>query len=250
MREIDAYAHLNRWRDRTVEVCLLCAGLLVCVMLRPSAATTLLTLLVVAICLGLSGVRRRAFLRACRWPLGFLVAGSLPLCVSIAFDGNGPGLAFSREGGEVALRTAMRSVAALSSTLLLAFTTPFPRLAQLLRAVRVPVVLVELLGLTYRSIFALDESLRAAKVALASRNGFRHREAVSRSIPLLASGAFLRSFNRASHLEIALRSRGGEGPFDVLLPPLRPRLACLAIAIAVPLSIFALSSLLGGRFGF
>ena len=245
MREIDAYAHLNRWRDRTVEVCLLCAGLLVCAMVRPTAATVLLTLLVVATCLGLSGVPRAAFLRASRLPLGFLAVGSLPLCVSIAFDGGGPFLAFSREGGEVALRTGMRSVAALSSTLLLAFTTPFPRLARLMRAARVPVVLVELLGLTYRSIFVLDESIRAAMVALASRNGFRHRGAVARSLPLLASGAFLRSFNRASRLETALRSRAGGDSLEVLLPTSRPRGIAVAAAAAVPLSVFAFSCLLG-----
>jgi len=67
----------------------------------------------------------------------------------------------------------MRSVAALSATLLLALTTPFPRMARLLRVAKTPVVLVELLGLVYRSIFALDESLRTSRVALVARGGFR-----------------------------------------------------------------------------
>jgi cobalt/nickel transport system permease protein len=246
MREIDAFAHLNRWRDRTVEVCVLCAGLLGCAMVRPTVATALLTLLVVVTSFALAGVPRAAFLRAGRWPLGFLVVGSLPLCVSVAFDGHGPSLAFSREGWEVALRTAMRSVAALSATLLLALTTPFPRMARLLRVAKTPVVLVELLGLVYRSIFALDESLRTSRVALVARGGFRHRAAVARSLPLLASSAFVRSFSRASRLEAALRSRSGGESLDVLLPPLRPRPLGLAFAVVVPISVCALSRLLGG----
>lgn len=246
MREIDAFAHLNRWRDRTVEVGVLCAGLLGCAMVRPTVATTLLTLLVVATSLALAGVPRGAFLRAAGWPLGFLAVGTFPLCVSVAFDGHGPFLAFSSEGWDVALGTAMRSVAALSATLLMAFTTPFPRLARLLHVAKVPVVLVEILGLVYRSIFSLDESLRTSLVALAARGGFRHRAAVARSLPLLASSAFVRSFSRASRLETALRSRSGGETLDVLLPPLRPRPLGLAFAVAVPICVWALSRLLGG----
>lgn len=244
MREIDAYAHLNRWRDRTIETTLLCAGLLLCAMVHPTPLSASLAGLVVAACLAAAGIPFAAFLRAARLPLGFLVLGTLPLCASVAFEGGHPVVSIAPGGAEVALRTGLRSASALSATLLLALTTPFPRLARLLRALRVPASLVDLLGLVYRSIFALDESLRVASIALASRQGFRDRAATARTLPLLASGAFVRSFTRASRLETALSSRLGGDGLDVLIPPSRPRPSGIFAGLAVPAAVLVATLLL------
>jgi len=244
MREIDALAHLNRWRNRTVETMVLSIGLLVCAMVRSSHEATLLVCLTVVASLSRAGVPFDAFLRAVRVPLAFLVLGAAPLCVSVSLHGARPVFDVSPVGVDVAIRTASRSIASLSATLLLAFTTPFPRIAQVLCRLRFPSALVELLGLVYRSIFSLDEFFRASRRALAARGGFRHRAAVSRSLPLLASGVFGRSLSRSLRLAVALESRLSRDELEVLLPQLRPDPLRLACAASVPAVLFVLARFL------
>jgi cobalt/nickel transport system permease protein len=98
----------------------------------------------------------------------------------------------------------------------LALTTPLVDIVELLRRVRVPLLLIDLASLMYRFIFVLLESLQRMYTAQESRLGYANRRATTRSSGLLASRLFIDAYQRSIQLQTALESRGYTGELRVL----------------------------------
>jgi len=136
-----------------------------------------------------------------------------------------PGLTVATFGGLDITRQGLRAAAFLLSraetvatmTALLVLTTPWPRVLRALRALRVPVVAVVILGMTYRYIFVM---LHTALEMLESRK--------SRTVgvlPLLEgygqAGAFAgvllsKSVRLSEEVHLAMQSRGFRGEVHLL----------------------------------
>lgn len=244
MREIDAAAHLGRWRHRTVESLAFALSLLACAVAAPSPWGGLLALPGSVAALILAGTPPRVWTRAAVVPLGFLVVGTVPLCLSASWDGIRPILSWSPEGARVAASTAVRALGSLSAMLVLAFTVPVPRLCAALRALRLPGPLVELVELVYRSIFLLDESFASVRRAMELREGFRTPAAARRSLASLAAALLTRSLERGLRQQRALDCRLAGGDLGVLEPSLSPDPFRLALALAVPAALVLAAFLL------
>jgi cobalt/nickel transport system permease protein len=91
-------------------------------------------------------------------------------------------------------------------------------LALLLR-LKVPKLLVELMGLIYRFIFVLLETADTMFTAQNSRLGYSSLSTGYRSLGALASTVFIRAYKRSDELYTALESRGYEGELNVLDEP-------------------------------
>ncbi len=142
-------------------------------------------------------------------PLGTLVLGPLQLTVS------GQGL---REFATI----AAKSWVSVQAALLLSFTTPFPDLVESLHRLRVPRVLVAIIGFMYRYLAVLgDEATRLNRARLsrsavvAGRPGgsVRWRAGV---VGGMAGSLFLRSYERSERVYAAMQARGFEGEFRSL----------------------------------
>jgi cobalt/nickel transport system permease protein len=122
---------------------------------------------------------------------------------------------------EQGLRTAALLTARVETpatlSLLLVFTTPWTDVLKALRALRVPAVLVVVLGMTYRYIFltietacAMFESRRSRMVGVLK--GPDRRRLAAASVGVLLG----KSFQLSNEVYLAMRSRGFRGDVDTL----------------------------------
>lgn len=110
----------------------------------------------------------------------------------------------------------LRSLAGVSAMNFLALTTPLVDLIGLLRRLRTPELLLDLMMILYRFIFVLFETLNRIYTAQESRLGYQNRRTTMRSASLLGSQLFIDTFRRSRRLQIALDSRGYDGVLNVL----------------------------------
>jgi cobalt/nickel transport system permease protein len=98
----------------------------------------------------------------------------------------------------------------------LALTTPLVDLVELMRRMRVPPVLIDLMSVMYRFVFVLLESMQRMYTAQQSRLGYANRRAAMRSSGLLASRLFIDAYQRSKRMQTALESRGYTDDLRVL----------------------------------
>jgi cobalt/nickel transport system permease protein len=239
LRQVDTAACANRWRAHSEAVAVFCGGLMLCALLAPPlrAAPAVAG---VALLAALAGARvpARDYLRALLMPVAFLATSAAALCVSISWS-HGPHFAYSPVGAHTALEAGARAFAAICVTMLFAFTVPFTQWLALLRRLRTPEPLLDLILVTYRTIFLLDDGLASIVRAQTGRLGYRDARRAHRSVALAAGALFLRSLDQARRLERGLAARNYTGRLTVLLPPSATRARHLALALAVPALVAA-----------
>jgi cobalt/nickel transport system permease protein len=165
--------------------------------------------LVLAFVIGLAGLAPRELGR--RW-LGLVVlVGFLVLMVAPAHP------ARARYGlGVVAASILIKNGLALLAMLVLAGTTPFPKLLAALRKLGVPPLLVATLQFMDRYRHVLLDELDRMATARRART-FRRRRALSWSLlGGLIGMLFLRTFERAERVEGAMLARGWSGTLPSL----------------------------------
>jgi cobalt/nickel transport system permease protein len=117
---------------------------------------------------------------------------------------------------ETAIQLITRSLGAAAAMNFLALTTPLVDLVDLLRRLRCPPLLIDLMTLIYRFIFVLLESLEQMYTAQSSRLGYVNFRRGITSAGLLGSQLFIEAYRRSQRLQIALESRGYSGDLKVL----------------------------------
>jgi cobalt/nickel transport system permease protein len=207
-------------------------------------------LVIVALCwwarLGPLRTARSAF-----FALPFMLA-ALPLVFTrpgdpiAAFDLGPLTLTISGEGLEQFATIALKSWISVQAALLLSFTTSFHDLVDALRELRLPRIMVAIIGFMYRYLGVLGDEAgrmnrarasRSAEPAGGSRSGgrvggtLRWRASVTGS---LVGSLFLRSYERSERVYAAMQARGFDGELRYLPgPPLtRTSLAWFGLAVA------------------
>lgn len=128
-----------------------------------------------------------------------------------------PGWTITAQGLRAAAYLIMRAETAATFSVLLVLCTPWSRLLKAFRVLRLPIVLVVILGMTYRYIFLL---LRNAHDMFASRrsrmvgrlNGREQRRAATAGVGVLLS----KTLQLSGDIYLAMRSRGFQGEVYVL----------------------------------
>jgi cobalt/nickel transport system permease protein len=124
-------------------------------------------------------------------------------------------LFISRSGLIQASQIAARSLACTSCLLFILFTIPFTDLLHLLRQLRIPTLLTELLLLMYRFIFLFFDVVTELQLAQQARGGYRTRKRWMYSVGLLISQLLVRSLHHYHDFSLALNARGFNGTFQV-----------------------------------
>ncbi|MFV9505807.1 MAG: cobalt ECF transporter T component CbiQ [Oscillochloridaceae bacterium umkhey_bin13] len=149
--------------------------------------------------------------------LGVAVSISLsPPTSTMAWQVGPLWLSTSIEALELTLRLLTRALGCAAALNFLILTTPLTDLIEVLRRLRLPETLIELMTLIYRAIFVLLESLERMRTAQDTRLGFSTPGRALRSAGLLGSQLFLDAYRRSRRLEVALESRGLAGPLRVI----------------------------------
>ncbi|WP_312640850.1 cobalt ECF transporter T component CbiQ [Hydrogenoanaerobacterium sp.] len=195
---------------------LLCT-LLVSENLFSAGVLALMTLL----CIVISGLPLRRYLRMCAIPFWFLLLGVVTISVSFSAEPAGfvnlpvfgSYLVVTRAGVEQALNVFLKSMAGVSCLYFLYVSTPMSDLLGLLDRMHTPKLLTELMMMIYRFIFILLGMAEQMAVAQKARLGNMGYRASFRSLSVLASSVFVGAFQKSSRLYDAMESRGYDGDF-------------------------------------
>ncbi len=202
--------------------------------------------------LGVGFVYKRAMLAApfvlAAVPLLFTISGD-PLA---ALHLGGWTLTLTQPGLVRFVSIALKSWLSVQMAIVLASTTPFPDLLAAMRSLRIPRLLVAVIGLMWRYLFVLvDEVLRLMR-AREARSGWPEvaERRVGGSLAWrakvtggMAGNLMLRSFDRSERIYAAMASRGYDGEVRGLPRPPVPPLAWMVLAVG--LLFLALILLLG-----
>jgi cobalt/nickel transport system permease protein len=149
------------------------------------------------------------FLFAPGWAVLVLVLGmSFGFGVQPVFR-MGP-LTFYREGIAMGLNAGLRVATDLAWASLLVITTPFADILRVLRWMRVPGVLVDTLAFMYRYAFLLFDEFSAMRNSAKARGGLANFRSTGRTSGMIAGRIFLRSYDRADRIQMAMQARGSE----------------------------------------
>jgi len=180
---------------------------------------------------------------------GFIAAPFLLAAVPLIFvrpgdplGSIGP-LTISGEGLRMFATIALKSWLSVQAALLLTFTTPFHDLVDALRDLRLPRILVAIIGFMYRYLAVLGDEASRMLRARAARSAARDGSAAGGSLAWRArvtgnmvGSLFLRSYERSERIYAAMQARGFDGTFRHLAArPIGPRAwgAFAAVALAL-----------------
>lgn len=177
--------------------------------------------------LGLTVASTIARLGALRLSRGAFVAApfllvAVPLIFTRAGDpiGNIGPLTISGEGLVMFATIATKSWLSVQCALLLTYTTPFHDLIDAMRDLRIPRILVAIIGFMYRYLAVLGEEASRMLRARSARSASATAGAAGGSLAWRASvtghmvgSLFLRSYERSERIYAAMQARGFEGTF-------------------------------------
>ncbi|KPU43367.1 cobalt transport protein CbiQ [Oxobacter pfennigii] len=177
----------------------------------------------VAVCKG--GTPFLLFVKMLLLPMSFLIISLLTIAINVS---NNPEIflvslkmsdfwiGVSKEGLNDAALLFFKVMASVSCLYFLSLTTPMIDLLSVLRKLRVPKLMVEMMSLIYRFIFILLDTADTMYTAQSSRLGYSSIKRGYRSLGALASTLFIRSYKRSNDLYTALEARGYDGELNVL----------------------------------
>jgi cobalt/nickel transport system permease protein len=165
-------------------------------------------------------------------------------------------LTVTHPGVERFLSIGIKSWISVQAAILLTATTQFPDILTAMRAVRIPRLLVAIIGLMWRYIFVLsDEALRLMR-ARAARSGEAdipgHRKVgriswQAQTAGGMAGNLLVRSIERSDRIYVAMLSRGYDGEVRAMpLPELKASNWIVLIVGGGILSLLVILSLLIG----
>lgn len=213
--QIETAAYASRWlgvAPSAKALFALGAMLAAWIAVRPG---TLAALAAVTALAALAGARvpLRTYAAVALPPLGFLLLSCLTMLVTPGADGSWHIATAMLPAVE---RTALRSLAMLAALLGFVLTTPLPDLLSLLRRLRVPELLLDLMALCYRMLFVLRQAWDEGVTAQRARLGYRGWRHAWRSTGLLAGQMAVQVWQRAAALQTAADARGYQGSLRFL----------------------------------
>ena len=195
-------------------------------------ASDLITSLVViltmaAVVILRAGIPMRFYLKLLILPMFFLVIGVITVAVSVG--GTGEDYLYSFTVGTFILGVSasslilagnlfLKSLAAVSCLYFLSLTTPMVEIILVLKRLRVPTVIIELMSLIYRFIFVLMDTAGQMYTAQSSRLGYSSLPRGYSSISHLVTNLFVKTYRQADNLSVTLMSRCYIGHLNVLEP--------------------------------
>jgi cobalt/nickel transport system permease protein len=230
---IDSLAYTNRLRGLPpMHKFGFAIALLLGSLIAPVLVQLLIGLWIAVWIVGYAGIPARLYLRLLSVPLGFWLT-SLP-----AFVINGIGLNhqqstqwdvwrgwgiplgslylyISQTGLHQLSLLFVRTLATTSCLYFILLTIPFTEILQILRQLRCPLLVTELLMLMYRFIFSLSAIADELWVAQNARSGYRTRQRGMHSLGILIGQLLQRTLESYRQVSLSLAARGFTGELRV-----------------------------------
>jgi len=245
---IESWAYCNRWRwvhPGAKGLLTLLAFISAFVATQPWFLFALALGLAMLTMVG-AGIPLQYYLRVFVPPLGFLVIGAATLAISIRSTDSLWPVAIAWEPSQFpqVIRLCGRSLACLTALLFLAFTTPMTDLIALLRRLKMPAILLEIMTLGYRLVFVFLSAAQDITTAQKARLGYATVRAARRSLGNMVAVLAIQVWQRAAALERAALSRANDGPLLFLDNEFTGSRSCFAVSGAGGLTLLLLALLL------
>lgn len=239
--------HRNNWLKLAIVLFGLLAGI---------SSTSPVTPLFIAFCMGFTTVALgraplKLYLKLLLAPVGFAVTGVLIIAF---FSGSGQELlsfklmgypvSLRKDGLELALLVLSRSLSGMCCLYFLVLTTPMIELFAVLKATRLPESFIELSMLIYRYIFVFLGMAISIRYAQTVRLGYSSFSRSLRSLGMLGSTLFVRSWEQGDKLFLAMNSRCYDGKmtlFEVHRPVRAPELLLTSAYFLLTLALLYLT---------
>lgn len=229
---IEQAAYANRWRPVSpaakglFAACALAASFAAG---TPSTAALIAAVLMAVTVLG-AGITLLSYWRVGAPALLFLALGCLSLAFSLDTGDSGPILQLAPTGWHKLTEVGARSLGALAALLFLTLTTPLIDLIALLRRLKTPELLLEIMVLCYRMLFVFSAAIDETLTAQSARLGYASPRLAMRSLGELAANLTLQVWQRAHALHVAAQARNNDGPLRFIEPvfPDTRRDCCIA----------------------
>lgn len=257
MFKIDQYAYTNRLGavHPAEKFTFAVTTMVICI-----AFSSIFTSLAVILLMGLmtvwrAGIPWRFYLQLLSVPLSFLVVSVATIALTVSrephqllYGFNVWGLyagVTSRDLG-IASNLFFKSLGAVSCLYFLSLTTTMVEIMSVLKKIKVPVFIIELMGLVYRFIFVLMETAGQIHISQSSRWGYASFKASYRSLGQLVSNLFIKSYHRSQMLFTALLARCYTSELNVIELSYTVSLKNVILITLVELVLITLSLFTGG----
>jgi cobalt/nickel transport system permease protein len=193
----------------------LCALMVISIMSKNGMSGIFLLLVAGLIAIIVGGINLRQYIHVLALPVSFLLMGGLALLYEVSHQPMGV-LNLNIFGRwfyispEAQQRTALmvaRASGALSCLCLLSLTTPMSDIIGVLRRLRCPALIIDLMYLIYRYIFILLSLFYKMRTAAQSRLGFKNYRIAMRSTGRIYAKLLARSYQFAGKNFDAMESR-------------------------------------------
>jgi len=253
MISIDKYAYMSKLKskDPIQKIIFAILTLGVCLWANSPAISLAVLFIMGWVTVVKGGIPFLFFIKLMLVPMSFLVIGVLSVAFNVSTEPEaflasvplaGVWIGVSKAGLHQAVLLFFKALGAVSCLYYLSLGTPMIDLLAALRRLKVPRIMVELMGLVYRFIFVLLETAETIFTAQNSRLGYASLSAGFRSLGGLVSSLFIRAYKRSDELYTALEARGYDGELNVLeeyherhwtgyIPPLAANAFLIAAAL-------------------
>lgn len=217
---IEQSAYTNRWRQVTpaakglFSLCGLVASFAAA---TPAPASCIAAVLFSVTVLG-AGIPLLRYLRAAAPALLFLSVSAVSLAVSLKIGESAGNVSLHLAQTDYAkvAQVCARSLGGLAALLFLALTTPLSDLIALLRRLKTPEILLDLMTLCYRTLFVFSAAIHDTLTAQSARLGYATVGNSRRSLGGLVANLTIQVWQRSHALHLAALARNNDGPLRFL----------------------------------
>jgi cobalt/nickel transport system permease protein len=227
---IDKYAYFNKLKNvHPVEKVLLSFYLLLFALVVKDSLVSLVTFTVMSAFIVLAAkIPLSYYVKLLLLPSFFLFLGLMTILISFTDEQTvishpiwsahfGEWQVYvSKENQKRTVNLFFTVLSGVSCLYFLTLTTPLTAILGVLRKLKVPSLLLELISLTYRFIFVFLEASMEIYQAQSSRLGYRTIRQGIQSLGLLISTLFSKMFQRTQQLSIAMNSRSYKEDISLL----------------------------------
>jgi cobalt/nickel transport system permease protein len=243
---LEGCAHQNALSDVSPQLKLgLGIGLMLLALAAPApGALVLVFLAAVGLTVGAARIPSGLYVRVLTVPAVFVLVSSALIVVLTqggatlaSFDIAVARVTITQDGLALGLTQALRTVTGMAALLFVAMTTPMVSLFATAARFGVPAVVVDLAMLIYRFIFVLLDAAATVLDAQTSRLAYGRPKGAVRAFSMLAGAVFLRAWQSADELVLAMDARCYDGRLEIETdrPPLRVRHLLGAAAVLASL---------------
>lgn len=158
-----------------------------------------------------------------------------------SFDILGFTLGVSYTGLNMALLVLARTLGGMSCVFFLSLTTPMIELFSVLKATKFPDSFIEIAMMMYRYIFVFLEVAMSIRYAQTVRLGYKDSKTSFRSLAMLGTNLFIRSWEQGEKLYLSMNSRCYDGKlivFDEKRPVKLAEIALTSAYFALIVTVF------------